>query len=112
MRPDLTYSEGSDTKVSTVNLVNGMRYTSGILATKVSSGIVECAAICFSEDLCSAFNYGSGRCQLLSAEPSCRTASPEWIHGQFPGGNGIGKCHPSGLRDHIYILVYAASPIK
>ena len=66
-------------------LAKGVRYECGGLYTLKSRSNLECALVCAKEDLCSAFNFGGGHCELLSAAASCRTSASGWTHGSTLG---------------------------
>ncbi len=76
----------STSRVGTMfELENGVRYNCGLLVLRRARSRLQCAAECAKEKSCSGFNFGSGHCELLSAEEaSCRTSESGWSHGYDP----------------------------
>ncbi len=66
-------------------LADDVRYECGGLYTLRSRSLSECALVCATEGRCSAFNFGSGHCELLSSAASCRTSASGWTHGSSLG---------------------------
>ena len=65
---------------------NGVRYGSLVLATHSAFIREECAIMCVQDESCSDFNFGHGRCELLSGADSCRTDAEGWSYGYYPTG--------------------------
>ncbi len=82
---------------TTFELENGVRYNCGLMALRKACSRLQCAAECAKEKPCSGFNFGSGQCELLSAEEaSCRTSESRWSHGYDPAA----KYRPAQTGKH------------
>ncbi len=68
-------------------IVNGLRYGTGLLATRRVRSKMECALRCEQENSCSNFNYRQGHCELLSATCDIDDAAG-WAMGYYT----TGKC--------------------
>ncbi len=82
VRSHLVISQEHSTKFQ---LADDVRYECGGLYTLKSRSRLICAAECTEEALCSAFNFGGGHCELLSAAASCRNSVSGWTHGSTLG---------------------------
>ncbi len=91
-------------------LEKGVRYDCGVLATRRARSRMQCAAECAKVRSCSAFNFGSGQCELLAAEASCRacrTELPGWSHGFIPStGQFCHAPHPTQFKaSNVHVMV-------
>ena len=73
------------------DIVKGVRYGSNLQTTHTARSRLECALMCVNNKSCSNVNFGSGQCELLSAEASCRTEAPAWTNGYYSTGKSENK---------------------
>ncbi len=96
---------------------SNLRNESGIKAQSytdtVFGSILECAGECVKQRCCSAFNFGSRQCELLSVAASDRTSASGWTHGytgkyhtrKAPSGK-CSYCKAVSAKAYIYVYLF------
>ena len=79
----LVSSQITDSKFE---IEKGTRSECGVTSNRSAGSIIECAAECAKEKSCYGFNFGSEKCEQLSATAYVKITAPGWTYGYYPTG--------------------------